>query len=149
MKAFIPLMTAIFIASYSSASEIQSVEKSNKAIVEEFYDLAFNKHKPDEAMKLYVGDRYIQHNPFVADGKKPFIEYFSGFFPKNPDSSATTKRVIAEGNLVVLHVHSMLNKKDRGRAVIDIFRLENGKIVEHWDVAQPIPEKSANENTMF
>jgi predicted SnoaL-like aldol condensation-catalyzing enzyme len=126
-----------------------SVEAQNKRTVEAFYDLAFNKHRPQDAMKLYVGEKYIQHNPNVGDGKQPFINFFSAFFPKNPEASAEIKRSIAEDDLVVLHVHSKLNRQDRGRAVIDIFRLANGKIVEHWDVAQPISEKAANNNTMF
>jgi predicted SnoaL-like aldol condensation-catalyzing enzyme len=111
--------------------------------------MAFNERKPTEAIRLFVGERYIQHNPFVADGKQPFIDFFLGFQKKHPDAHIDIKRVIAEGDLVVLHVHSRIDKQDRGRAVMDIFRLENGRIIEHWDVGQAIPEKSANENSMF
>ena len=126
-----------------------SPEQKNKKVVEEFYDLAFNKHKPAEAMKLYVGEKYIQHNPFAGDGKEPFISFFSDHYSKHPDAFVDIKRIIVDNEMVVVHVHSRQTKADRGSAVVDMFRLEKGKIVEHWDVVQAIPEKSANGNTMF
>ncbi len=85
----------------------------------------------------------------MPDGKAPFVNFFTEKFQKNPQAKNEIKRAIAEGNLVVLHVHSTENEKDRGRAIVDIFRVENGKIVEHWDVIQNIPEQSKNTNTMF
>lgn len=128
---------------------IQSVYADNKQIVRDFYDTAFTKRKPAMAMLKYVGDNYIQHNPNVEDGKEPFVDYFNDRFKANPEATTEIKRMIAEGNLVVVHAHSRSNPKDRGYAAIDIFRLENGKIVEHWDTVQAVPEKSANKNTMF
>ncbi len=86
----------------------------------------------------YIGTQYIQHNPYVADGKAPFVNYFTQYFKEHPDAKNTIKRVVAEGDLVVLHVHSTQNAQDRGEAVVDIFRVEQGKIVEHWDVVQSI-----------
>lgn len=123
--------------------------EANKKIVREFYETAFNRHRPVEAMDRYVGDKYIQHNPFVANGKKPFIDFFVEFYKKHPKAKTDIKRILGDGDLVVVHTHSMVDDNDKGRAVVDIFRIENGKIVEHWDVSQNIPEKSANENTMF
>ncbi|MCB0350103.1 MAG: nuclear transport factor 2 family protein [Bdellovibrionales bacterium] len=138
-------LIVFFIGLNSYANNIDA----NKKTVREFYDLSFNKHKPVEAMNRYVGEKYIQHNPYVADGKEPFIKYFTEYYKQNPDAYVEIKRVIAEKNLVVLHLLSKQNKNDIGRAVVDIFRVENGKIVEHWDVAQPVIEKSVNNNTMF
>lgn len=138
----------LFISTFGFIPAQANIE-ANKKVVKAFYKMAFKDHKPAEAMKLYVGEKYIQHNPNVGAGKKPFIDYFSNFFPKNPEASSEIKRVIAEGDLVVLHVHSKLTKDDTGRAVVDIFRVENGKIVEHWDVSQEIPATSANKNSMF
>ncbi|MBI4387067.1 MAG: nuclear transport factor 2 family protein [Elusimicrobia bacterium] len=77
------------------------------------------------------------------------MEFFTGYYSKHPDAFVEIKRMIADGDLVAVHVFSRRNQADRGNAVVDIFRLEKGKIVEHWDVAQSIPEKSANDNTMF
>ncbi len=148
MKVILALATS-YVFVFQGALASNEIETRNKKIVESFYNLAFRDHKPVEAMDLYGGSEYKQHNPNVADGTKPFKDYFSNFFPKNPKAKSEIKRIIAEGDLVVLHVHSKLNDSDRGRAVVDIFRVENGKIVEHWDVGQPIPEKSANNNTMF
>lgn len=144
MKSILALM--ISLTAFAGDNDI---EKKNKEVVEAFYNMAFRDHKPVEAMDLYGGPDYKQHNPHVADGKKPFKDYFAAFFPKNPEAKSEIKRIVAEGDLVVLHVHSKLNKNDRGRAIVDIFRVENGKIVEHWDVGQAIPEKAANSNTMF
>ncbi len=123
--------------------------KSNKEVVREFYETAFNKHQPRLAMEKFVGPSYKQHNPYVDNGKKPFIDYFEEYYKTHKESFIEIKRMIAEDDLVVVHVHSKENKNDRGRAVIDIFRVTDGKISEHWDVGQSIPEKSANKNTMF
>lgn len=121
----------------------------NRKIVHDFYDLAFNQHKPREAAALYIGDQYIQHNPFVPNGAAPFVEYFEGYFRAHPKSHVVFSHNVAEGDLVVLHLNSRADEKDRSRAIVDIFRVDNGKIVEHWDVAQIVPEKTVSGNTMF
>ena len=121
----------------------------NKKYVTDFYTLAFVKKQVEEAFTKYVGETYIQHNPTVPDGKEAPLKYLSQFFKDNPQATATIKRVIAEDNLVAVHSHWKQNAEDRGRAVIDIFRVEQGKIVEHWDVLQPVPETAANNNGMF
>lgn len=133
----------------AESSARTTTEDANVRTVVAFYELAFNQHKPTEAARLYIGDHYIQHNPMVPNGAEPFYSYFEGFFRENPQSRATIHRVIADGDLVALHVHSQESPEDTGRAIIDIFRLENGKIVEHFDVIQDVPATTANGNTMF
>lgn len=122
-----------------------------KKLVEEFYDLAFNRHEPVEAAEKYLAPEYIQHNPFVATGSAAFVDAFRDAFKieKGRQSRAVFKRTIAEGDLVVLHLHKIRFEGDRGVAGVDIFRVEDGRITEHWDVNQPVPEESKNANTMF
>lgn len=127
---------------------MKSSVEANKKAVQEFYDLIINK-KDFESARKYMGDRYKQHNPLVADrpeGLKAFIEFLKTNFP---EARSEIKRVLADGDYVILHVHSIRPPNMRGRAIIEIFRLENGKIDEHWDVIQEIPEESANPNGMF
>ncbi|WP_049730817.1 nuclear transport factor 2 family protein [Rhizobium ecuadorense] len=131
---------------FAGSRDVQ-VEEANRKLVVEFYDRFFNKHDIEAAS--IVADDYRQHNPRVPDGKKSFVSFFTGFFKNNDQSRNEIMRSSADGDLVWLHVHSTNGAGDRGRAIVDIFRVADGKIVEHWDVIQPVPEEAANKNTMF
>jgi predicted SnoaL-like aldol condensation-catalyzing enzyme len=97
----------------------------------------------------YIGETYIQHNPHVEDGRQPFVDAFARVFAQFPQRRSRIVRVIAEAELVALHVDLTTSPDDRGTAVVDISRLDRGRIVEHWDVQQAIPNSAANDNTMF
>jgi predicted SnoaL-like aldol condensation-catalyzing enzyme len=136
-----------------AAAEAQAKADAAKAekikLVSEFYDAAINQ-KDFEKASAYLGATYIQHNPTAQDGPeglKGFLEFLKTKFPQ---AKSEIKHAYADGNIVILHVHSLREPNTLGRAIVDIFRLdENNKVVEHWDVVQDIPEKPANQNTMF
>ena len=125
-----------------------AAEERNRAFVINFYDLVFNKHDL-KATEDMVSEGYIQHNPHFPTGRAAFIEILAKRFKQNPETHARIVHSAVDGDLVWLHVHSVGGPRDRGRAIVNVFRVAGGKIVEHWDVVQPVPETSDNDNTMF
>jgi predicted SnoaL-like aldol condensation-catalyzing enzyme len=123
--------------------------QQNKRTVLAYYNMAFNERKPAEAVEMYGGPHYIQHNPQAADGFQALVEFVEGFAEQFPQMSPDIKHAVAEGDLVVTHSLLKTSPEDSGTAAADIFRLEEGKVVEHWDVLQPVPESAANDHPMF
>ena len=123
-------------------------DEANRSTVLAFYEKGLNQKDADAAL-AYVGDRYVQHNPNAADGPDGFRKFIGFLREKFPNSHSEIKRSFVDGDYVILHVHAVREPGTRGNAIVDIFKLENGKIVEHWDVVQPIPDNPANGNTMF
>jgi len=124
---------------------------SAREVVLAFYEAALNE-KDVEKAKRYLGDVYIQHNPHVSDGPEGFFRFIRFRRERYPQARNEVKRVIAEGDLVALHVHSVVIPGSPGRQIVDIFRVENGKVVEHWDVIQEIPVElfpPINDNGLF
>ena len=131
-----------------AADATTAQQEANRQTVLAFYEKGLNQKDADAAL-AYVGDRYTQHNPNAQDGPEGFRKFIALLREKFPNSHSEIKRSFVDGDYVVLHVHAVREPGTNGNAIVDIFKLENGKIVEHWDVGQPIPENPANNNTMF
>jgi predicted SnoaL-like aldol condensation-catalyzing enzyme len=154
-KGLLALLTGVLAAcTTTGAVSRAAVAQQNTAVVLAFLDTVFNKHEVEQAFKLYVAPQYRQHSPVVADGNQAAMQALTHYTHElYPELRQEVKRTVAQGDLVSVHSRYIKHAADRergqGQAVVDIFRLEHGKIVEHWDVVQDIPSKSANDNTMF
>ena len=145
------VVAALLLALASSsamAATSEAQQEANRKAVLAFYEKGLNQKDADAAL-AYVGNRYVQHNPGAADGPDGFRKFIAFLREKFPNSHSEIKRSFVDGDYVLLHVHAVREPGTRGNAIIDIFKLEDGKIVEHWDVVQPVPENPANSNTMF
>ena len=147
MTAAAIALAVVGVAVRARAVKLAATDE-NKKVVLAFYEAGLNR-KDFAAAAKFFGPRYVQHNPTATDGPGGFGKFLDYLRTQYPESHAEIKRVLAEGNFVVLHVLERLRPHDRGNAIVDIFRLENGKIIEHWDVKQPVPESPANPNGMF
>lgn len=126
-----------------------SALEQNKAVVREFYDLAFNQQQPREAARRFLGETYTQHYPATADGREAFVDFVTGFVKAFPALRVSFKHIVAEGNLVAVYSHVVPEPGRNGMAAFDLFRLEDGKLVEHWGVDTPVPDMTASGNAMF
>ena len=136
-------------AAASAALAAQQVTAQNKKIAVDFFNMVFQDRKPQQAFDTYSTPEYIQHNELASDGAAPAIKFLNEWFEKNPRASIEIKRVIAEGNLVAIHHHMRKSPEDPGAAAVDMYRVENGKVMEHWDVFQNMPAKSENAHPKF
>jgi predicted SnoaL-like aldol condensation-catalyzing enzyme len=151
MIRMILAVTALALAAMTPAALAADAKQmeENKKTIAAFYDAVLNQKDFDRASQ-YLGPRYTQHNPTAADGPEGLKGFINNFLKeKFPNNKSEIKRIFADGDYVIVHVHAVREPGTRGNAIVDIFRLENGKVVEHWDVVQPIPEKAANNNGMF
>lgn len=126
------------------------MSEANKAATIAFYKQALIDGDVENAFRAFAGPTYRQHNPLIEDGMQGVKKFVAWIISNHPGAHGDIKRVFADGDHVILHSHWFgLSDNPYGEAVVDIFRLEAGKLVEHWDVIQPIPAKAANNNTMF
>jgi predicted SnoaL-like aldol condensation-catalyzing enzyme len=125
-----------------------SPEDANLKLVANVYEQVL---KPLNSSRVddYFAPDYIQHNPSAETGSAGLKAFLDWARSNSPDAQHHVKRLFADGDHVIAHVHVIIHPGDLGNAVVDIFRVENGRVVEHWDVAQAVPERAANTNGMF
>ncbi|WDS37973.1 nuclear transport factor 2 family protein [Pseudoxanthomonas sp.] len=141
-------VAALIVAGSGAALAETPQEQANIKTVLAFYQAGLNDKNADAAIK-FLGSHYTQHNPNAADGPEGFRQFVAYLRDKHPQSKSTIERSFGDGDYVILHVHAVRDPGDRGDAIVDIFKLDKGKIVEHWDVTQAIPEKTASGNPML
>jgi predicted SnoaL-like aldol condensation-catalyzing enzyme len=153
MRSHLTLCLAAFLlaANASAATNTPTAKCSlkPKQVVTQFMTSFYVDKKVREAFETWVDPGYIQHNPLAETGRDAAVKFLEPFFATHPDIHYTIARIIADGSLVAVHSHGVFAAGDRGLAIMDILRVEGCKVVEHWDVVQPVPEKSANTNGMF
>lgn len=147
------ISAAIILALTATAAQAKTCKMTPKQVVSQFMDEFYMQKKVRSSFEKWVDPGYIQHNPFAATGRDAAIAFLEPFVANNPSQKTKILRIIADGNLVAVHSHGWNEEGDaaakRGFAVVDIFRVQGCRVMEHWDVLSPVPETSANTNTMF
>jgi predicted SnoaL-like aldol condensation-catalyzing enzyme len=145
------LLSMLILSLAMTAAEAAAADcrLTPKEVVTRFMTRFYVDKKVREAFETWVDPGYVQHNPMAATGRDAAINFLEPFFAQHPDIHYSIARIIADGNLIAVHSHGKFAPDDRGIAVVDILRVEGCKVMEHWDVVQPVPEKSANSNGMF
>jgi predicted SnoaL-like aldol condensation-catalyzing enzyme len=152
MISIAPALAAALLASTAPEAAnppAPACDLTPKEVVTRFMTKFYIDKRPREAFEQWVDPGYIQHNPMAPTGRDAAIAFLEPFMAQNPGVSYSIKRIIADGDLVAVHAHGRFAPDDRGIAVIDILRVEGCKVMEHWDVVQPVPETAANTNGMF
>ena len=145
----LPVLLAATIALVPGFAGAGSCRFTPKQVVTRFVTTLYIDKHVRAAFETWVDPGYIQHNPMAQTGRKAAVDFLEPFFAQHPDINYSIKRIIADGNLVAVHSHGVFAAGDPGIAVVDILRVEGCKVVEHWDVVQPVAGKSANANGMF
>ena len=151
MRALWNSCAALLLAACSPTPDSPTVAdptEANRAVVTDFARLFYTERNVVAAFETYVADDYTQHNPGIADGRAAAVALLDPMFSQ-PDREFRIKQIIVDGDMAVIHVHAIPAPGQRGASVFDMYRLEGGKIVEHWDAIQPVPETSANPHPMF
>jgi predicted SnoaL-like aldol condensation-catalyzing enzyme len=148
MRTLLSLLV-VLLALTAANAEAAGCRLKPKEVVTRFMTQFYVDKKVREAFETWVDPGYVQHNPLAATGRDAAISFLEPFFATHPDIHYSIARIIADGNLVAVHSHGKFSADDRGIAVVDILRVEGCKVMEHWDVVQPVPEKAANSNGMF
>lgn len=148
MRWVLPLSLAWSITSCTAPQCDDGTTEKNREIVTEFARLFYTERDVREAFETFVADEYIQHNPGLEDGRAAAVAALAPMFSE-PGRKFEIKRILVDGNIAVIHVHAIPKPGERGAAVFDMYRMEEGRIVEHWDAIQPVPENSANKHPMF
>ncbi|WP_226015802.1 nuclear transport factor 2 family protein [Novosphingobium sp. FKTRR1] len=147
------VVLAVLAALLPATAQAAPCKLTPKQVVTQFMHEFYIEKKVRSAFERWVDPSYIQHNPYAKTGRDAAIGFLEGFVNANPGQKTDIRRIIADGNLVSVHSHGWDEAGDaaakRGFAVVDIFRVQGCKVMEHWDVLQPVPETSANTNTMF
>jgi predicted SnoaL-like aldol condensation-catalyzing enzyme len=148
MRSLLVLVAAT-LAIAASPADAASCRLTPKQVATKFMTKLYIDKQVREAFETWVDPSYIQHNPMAQTGRDAAVSFLEPFFASHPDIHYEIKRIIADGKLVAVHSHGQFAKDDRGIAVVDILRVEGCRVMEHWDVVEPVPEKSANSNGMF
>lgn len=145
----LPLAVMLAAAAAPAAAQDAGGECSTRAVMDAFIPMFFEQRNAREAFEKWVHPDYINHNPMAQTGRDAAVNFLQPFFDANPEARYIVHRVIVDGDLAAVHNEARFVPGQQPMAVVDIFRVENCKIVEHWDVVQPVPETSMNDNGMF